>query len=233
MMTVLKSNERGHFENSWLNSYHTFSFGSYYNPEHIQFGALRVINQDIIAGDSGFDFHPHKDMEIFTYVLSGELEHKDNMGNKEKIRPNEVQIMSAGTGVLHSEYNPSAKEAVELLQIWVVPEKYGIKPRYDQKKFTLEEKKNAFKLVISPEGTDGSLKIFQKAWVWGSVFTEGFEKKFEVKNGKDIWLHVANGEIEVNGKRLAKGDAISFEGQTNFNVKGIGHFSEFVTIELG
>lgn len=129
-MMVRRSEERGRYQNSWLDSYHTFSFGSYYDPEHMQFGPLRVINQDVVAPSSGFDFHGHKDMEIFTYILRGELEHQDSMGHKERIRPGEVQIMSAGTGVLHSEYNPSAQDSVELLQIWVMPSQYGLTPRY-------------------------------------------------------------------------------------------------------
>lgn len=233
MITVRPSEARGHFSNSWLDSYHTFSFGSYYDPEHIQFGALRVINQDIVAGGQGFDFHGHKDMEIFTYVLSGTLQHEDSMGNKEKIKAGEVQIMSAGTGVLHSEINPSPNEAVELLQIWVMPEQYGLKPRYAQKFFSESEKLNNFKLVISPDEKDGSLKIFQKTWVWGSVFEQGTEKTFPVKNGNKLWLHVATGEIEVDGRKLKKGDGLNAKDVTALKVKGVAPKSEFIIMELG
>lgn len=232
MITVRPSEARGHFSNSWLDSYHTFSFGSYYDPEHIQFGALRVINQDVVAAKQGFDFHGHKDMEIFTYVLSGTLEHQDNMGNKEKINPGEVQIMSAGTGVLHSEYNPSDKEAVELLQIWVMPEQYGIKPRYAQKTFSESEKLNNFRLVISPDEKDGSLKIYQKTWVWGSTFEQGAEKSFPVVNGEKLWLHVATGEIEVDGQKLKKGDGLNASDVTALKIKGVAPKSEFIIIEL-
>lgn len=233
MTTLRRSDERGHYRNSWLDSYHTFSFGSYYDPEHIHFGALRVINQDVVAAGSGFDFHGHKDMEIFTYVLSGELEHQDSMGNKEKIRPGEVQIMSAGTGVLHSEYNPSKIESVELLQIWIMPERFGIEPRYDQKLFSNEEKKNQFKLIISPDADQNSLKIVQQAWVWASIFEQGFEKSFSMKKGKRAWLHVGRGELVVNGQTLKKGDAIAIEGNDELSIKGSADESEFLIIELG
>ncbi len=232
MMTVRPSQERGHFQNAWLDSYHTFSFGSYYDPEHLQFGALRVINQDIVDVEKGFDFHGHKDMEIFTYVLSGILEHQDNMGNKQQIRPGEVQIMSAGTGVLHSEYNPSKSDKVELLQIWVMPEQYGIKPRYAQKNFSEQEKLNNFKLVISPNEEEGSLKIYQQAWVWSSIFEKEIEKSFSVKNGEKLWLHVANGEIEVDGQKLIKGDGLGINDQTALKIKGLASRSEFIIMEL-
>lgn len=232
MITVRPSEERGHFKNGWLDSYHTFSFGSYYDPNYLQFGALRVINQDVVEADNGFDFHGHKDMEIFTYVLSGVLEHQDNMGNKEKIHPGDVQIMSAGTGVLHSEYNPSHNEKVELLQIWVMPNQYGIPPRYAQKAFSEEEKLNNFRLVISPNEENGSLKIFQKTWVWSSVFEKGIEKKFEIQHGQKLWLHVASGEIEVDGQKLKKGDGLGIDDQRSFKISGIASKSEFVMLEL-
>lgn len=234
MMTLRKSNERGHYKNSWLDSYHTFSFGSYYDPEHIQFGALRVINQDIVAPSSGFDFHGHKDMEIFTYVLSGTLEHQDSMGHKEQIEPGEVQIMSAGRGVLHSEYNPSATDQVELLQIWVIPEVFGIEPRYDQRQFSTQEKKNNFKLVISPTAEGNSLKIYQQAWVWASIFEKDFEKFFSMSHGKRAWLHVGQGEVKINNDRiLKKGDAIALEKEDEIKIQGVADQSEFLILELG
>ncbi len=232
MLVLRPSKERGHYKNAWLDSYHTFSFGSYHDPDHLQFGALRVINQDVIDVDRGFDFHGHKDMEIFTYVLSGTLEHQDNMGNKEKIRPGEVQIMSAGTGVLHSEYNPSSDEKVELLQIWVIPDQFGIAPRYAQKKFSENEKLNHFKLIISPDEEGESLKIFQKAWVWSSLFSSGFEKSFPIQKGKKLWLHMASGEIEVDGQKLVKGDGLAVQDQELINIKGLATKSEFIILEL-
>lgn len=231
-MTLRPAEQRGHFRNQWLDSYHTFSFGSYYDPEHLQFGALRVINHDTVEPSQGFDFHGHKDMEIFTYVLSGTLEHQDSMGNKEQIRKGEVQIMSAGTGILHSEYNASDSEKVEFLQIWIMPESYGIKPRYQQKEFSKQDKLNQFRLIISPNGEQKSLQMTQKTWVWASVFEKSFEKTFEVKNGSKVWLHVANGEIEVNGQSLKKGDGLRIEKQDSFLVKGIGSEAEFVMMEL-
>lgn len=232
MLTVRASHERGHFKNEWLDSYHTFSFGSYYDPEHVHFGALRVINQDIVDAGKGFDFHGHKDMEIFTYVLSGILEHKDSMGNKEKITAGEIQIMSAGTGVLHSEYNPSDDKKVELLQIWVVPEQYGLTPRYAQKKFSDQEKLNNFKLIISPDEADGSLKIFQQAWVWSALFERDFEKSFSILHGEKLWLHVASGEIQVDGEKLKKGDGLQVTEQTALNIRGLAPKSEFILMEL-
>jgi len=232
-MMLRRSEERGRYQNSWLDSYHTFSFGSYYDPEHMQFGPLRVINQDVVAPSSGFDFHGHKDMDIFTYILSGELEHQDSMGHKERIRPGEVQIMSAGTGVLHSEYNPSAKDSVELLQIWVMPAHFGLAPRYAQKTFSLEEKRNQFRLVISPNEHAGSLKIFQEAWVWASVFTKGYQADFELRHGNKAWLHVGRGEIEVNGQRLGKGDALAISEKEKLSVAGRSEDAEFLILEFG
>jgi redox-sensitive bicupin YhaK (pirin superfamily) len=232
MMTLRPAHERGHFRNQWLDSYHTFSFGSYYDPEHLQFGTLRVINHDTVEASQGFDFHGHKDMEIFTYVLSGTLEHQDSMGNKEKIRAGEVQIMSAGTGILHSEYNASDSAKVEFLQIWVMPEKYGVQPRYQQKEYSTQEKLNQFKLIISPNGENGSLQINQKAWVWASVFEKNVQKTFKAQNGKNLWLHIAKGEIEVNGQQLKKGDGLRIDDQSSFNVKGLAPEAEFVMMEL-
>lgn len=232
-MTLRRSEDRGHYKNSWLESYHTFSFGSYYDPEFIQFGALRVINQDVVAPSMGFDFHGHKDMEIFTYILSGELEHQDSLGHKEKIRAGEVQIMSAGTGVLHSEFNPSNENNVELLQIWVMPNQYGLEPRYAQKYFSYDEKKNQFKLIISPNEDQDSLKIFQQAWVWASCFSKNFEKDFIPHFGDKAWLHVGRGEIEVGGKKLKTGDAVSILDKDVARIKGLSDDSEFIIVELG
>lgn len=228
-----KSNDRGHFKNSWLDSYHTFSFGTYYDPEFVQFGSLRVINQDIIAANSGFDLHSHKDMEIFTYVLDGALEHQDSTGHRKQIRRGDVQIMSAGKGIMHSEYNPSATESAEILQIWLLPEVYGLEPRYDQKHFSREQKKNKFKLIISPHAEDETLMIYQEAWVWASVFEKGFKDTFSLDQGVRAWLHVGNGEIEVNEKFLQKGDGMSISPKEQIHIKGIADSSEFLIIELG
>lgn len=232
MMNFRRSEERGHFKNNWLDSYHTFSFGSYYDPNHTQFGALRVINQDIVSPGQGFPFHGHKDMEIFTYILSGTLEHQDSMGNKEQIKAGEVQIMSAGTGVQHSEYNASSEELVELLQIWVIPEQVGIKPRYAQKLFSREEKLNQWRLIISPNEENASLKIYQQTWVWASILEQEKSMDFQLQNGKRAWLHVGLGEIEVGGQVLKKGDALSITQDDKLRIRGVEAISDLVLLEL-
>lgn len=231
-MNIRRSEERGHYKNNWLDSYHTFSFGSYYDPNHIQFGSLRVINQDVVAPSSGFDFHGHKDMEIFTYILNGTLEHQDSMGNKEQIKAGEVQIMSAGTGVMHSEYNPSFQTPVELLQIWVMPEKHGIKPRYDQKLFDRAEKLNQWRLIISPDEEKGSLKIFQKTWVWASLLEKEKAMTFEMQKGQKSWLHVGSGEVEINGQTFKKGDGLAVSKGEILQLKGVEATSDLVLLEL-
>jgi redox-sensitive bicupin YhaK (pirin superfamily) len=232
MITLRKSEERGHFKNDWLDSYHTFSFGSYYDSEHVQFGALRVINQDVVAASSGFPMHGHKDMEIFTYILRGTLEHEDSMGNKKQIRAGEVQIMSAGTGVRHSEYNPDNKHSVELLQIWVMPNQLGITPCYDQKIFDKSVKLNQWRLIISPDQENESLLINQKTWVWSSLIENSKTIAFNLKKGKRAWLHVGLGEVSANGKKLIKGDALSFSSEQSLEIQGLAHESDLVLIEL-
>jgi redox-sensitive bicupin YhaK (pirin superfamily) len=232
MLNLRKSEDRGHFKNDWLDSYHTFSFGSYYDPDFIQFGALRVINQDVVAADSGFPMHGHKDMEIFTYILRGTLEHQDSMGNKKKIHAGEVQIMSAGTGVMHSEYNPDSQNSVELLQIWVMPNKNGLTPRYDQKLFERSEKLNQWRLVISPTQENQSLLIHQKVWVWASLIQNKQSNSFNLKNGKRAWLHVGLGEVTVNGRKLVKGDALSLEADQALQIQGEAPESDLLLIEL-
>jgi quercetin 2,3-dioxygenase len=232
MLNLRKSEERGHFQNDWLDSYHTFSFGSYYDPDHIQFGALRVINQDVVSSSSGFPMHGHKDMEIFTYILSGTLEHQDSMGNKKQIRAGEVQIMSAGTGVMHSEYNPDVKNSVELLQIWVMPERHGITPRYDQKLFDRAEKLNQWRLIISPDQENKSLLINQKTWVWASLVENDETTFFTLRKGQRAWLHVGQGEVLVNGNKLTKGDALSVSSDQELKIQGLAKESDLVLIEL-
>jgi quercetin 2,3-dioxygenase len=231
MITLRPSQERGYFKNSWLESFHTFSFGSYFDPNHLQFGSLRVINQDVISPSQGFDFHGHKDMEIFTYILSGNLQHRDNMGNIKNITAGEVQIMSAGTGVLHSEFNASNTDEVELLQIWVLPDQLGLKPRYDQKTFTKEEKLNNFCLILSPEQSGASLKIFQNIWVWSSLFVKEKSRTFNFTKGSRCWLHVATGEIKVGNMKLKKGDAISVSDNQSLDIQGIAEISDFIIME--
>ena len=219
MMTIRKSEERGHANHGWLDSYHTFSFADYYDPEHLGFRSLRVINDDKVAPGMGFGMHPHKDMEIITYVLKGALQHKDSMGNGSIIRPGDFQYMAAGTGVTHSEFNPSESEGVHLLQIWIMPDKKGLKPQYAEKPaktFT----PGKLHLVTSNTGRDGSLKINQDADLHLARLTAGVFVAHDLQPGRHAWVHVAEGEVTVNGQTLKAGDAAAFSGETTITIEG-------------
>ncbi len=231
-MKVLKSEERGFFENNWLKSYHSFSFGEYYNPDQMHFRDLRVINHDFVNGNTGFPTHPHRDMEIMTYVLKGTISHKDSMGNRAEIKAGEVQIMSAGTGITHSEFNDGA-EKLELLQIWIIPEKVGIKPRYDQKKFTREEKLNTLKLIATRSPKDNALLINQDVNIYGTILEAGKSVTYTPTMGRGVWIQVAEGELEISGKTLVKGDAF-FEDVTSADKIEIkaSKESDFVLFDL-
>jgi quercetin 2,3-dioxygenase len=205
MMTIRKSKERGHAEHGWLDSYHTFSFADYYDPEWMGYRSLRVINDDLVMPGEGFGMHPHRDMEIITYILSGALQHKDSMGNGRVIRPGDFQYMSAGSGVLHSEFNPSAEEAVRLLQIWIMPDEKGVTPRYGEKSFA--EATAGSYLVASKNGRDGSIDIHQDADLWLEKFDGTNRVNHKLAPGRHAWVHVAEGEVTVNGKTLTGGDA--------------------------
>ncbi len=220
MITLRRSHERGHVNHGWLKSAHTFSFASYYDPEHMGFRVLRVINDDYVAPSAGFPTHGHKDMEIVTYVLSGALEHKDSMGNGSVIRPGDVQRMSAGTGVQHSEYNASASEQVHLLQIWILPSQNGIKPGYEQKTFAAAEKLGKLRLVASPDGNDGSVTIHQDARIYASILEPGNSVTHRLAPGRHAWVHVANGELELNGKTLGSGDAAAVSAEDVVRLTG-------------
>ena len=206
MMTIRKANERGHAEHGWLDSYHTFSFADYYNPQWMGFRSLRVINDDIVMPGMGFGTHPHQDMEIITYILSGSIEHKDSMGNGRVIRAGEVQYMSAGSGVRHSEFNPSQTEAAHFLQIWIMPDARGVKPRYAEKSLR-DAPSGKFNLITSKTGRDGSIAIHQDADLWMAKLDAGQQVAHSLANGRNAWLHVAEGEIVLNGKTLSGGDA--------------------------
>jgi redox-sensitive bicupin YhaK (pirin superfamily) len=206
MMNVRKANERGHANHGWLDSYHTFSFANYYEPKWIGFGSLRVINDDLVMPGMGFGMHPHRDMEIITYILSGALEHKDSMGNGRVIRPGEVQYMAAGTGVRHSEFNPSKDEAVHLLQIWIQPDRAGVKPRYAEKSFAGAKPGNLH-LVTSKSGRDGSIAIHQDADLWLAKLDEGNRVVHNLARDRQAWVHVAEGDVVLNGQKLSGGDA--------------------------
>jgi hypothetical protein len=206
MMTIRKADERGHANHGWLNSWFTFSFADYYDPAHMGFRSLRVINDDIVAPGQGFGAHPHRDMEIITYILSGGLEHKDSMGNGRIIRPGEVQYMAAGTGVTHSEFNPSPTEPVHLLQIWIVPDQKGSKPNYAEKTFAQADR-GKFHLAVSKDGRDDSIAINQDADLYIAKLNSGDIAAHSLRPQRHAWLHVAEGKIELNGQSLSAGDA--------------------------
>lgn len=218
MIKVRKADKRGHFDFGWLNTYHTFSFGDYYDPAHMGFRSLRVINEDVVAPGRGFPRHGHRDMEIFTYILKGGLQHRDSMGNGSIIRPGDVQRMSAGTGVTHSESNPSSDELVHLLQIWILPSREGIEPDYEEKKFPTEEKRNRLRLIISPDGNEGAVKINQDARVYASVLDQGAEVTHQFDNGRHAWIQVAAGSIAVNGTDLNQGDGAAVSAESVLNI---------------
>ena len=206
MLELRPAAARGLANLGWLHSHHTFSFGSYYDPEQMGFSDLLVINDDRVRPGKGFDTHGHRDMEIFSYVLEGALEHKDSMGNGSVIRPGDVQMMSAGTGIRHSEFNASRQEPVHFLQIWIVPDRLGVTPRYQQQHFTDADKRGRMRLIISPDGAEGSLSVHQDARVYAGLFDGAEQQRFVLPEGRFAYLHVARGAITVNRQRLSEGD---------------------------
>jgi len=218
MITIRRANERGHFDFGWLNTYHTFSFGDYYDPKHTRFRTLRVINEDFVQAAHGFPTHGHRDMEIVTYILEGALEHRDSMGTGSVIRRGDAQRMSAGTGVTHSEANPSPDAAVHLLQIWIFPEQQGLTPEYEEKKFTDEEKRNKLRLIVSPDGSDGSVRIHQDAKIYASLLDEGRELDHALANGRGAWLQVAAGAVTLNGNDLKQGDGAAVKDESSLRI---------------
>ena len=232
MITVRPAGQRGHFNHGWLDTYHTFSLADYYDPKHSDFRALRVINEDRVAPGAGFGTHPHRDMEIITYVLEGAVAHKDSMGTGSTIQPGEVQRMSAGTGVLHSEFNHSPSEEVHLLQIWILPDTKGVEPSYDQKTFPVAERSDRLRLIASKDGSDGSLQIHQDAKLYASVLDPGKAVELPLAAGRHAWLQVARGEVSLNGKTLTAGDgaAVSDEGRLAIAAGDAG--AEFLLFDL-
>ena len=220
MITLRKSEDRGHANHGWLDSHFTFSFADYYDPNQMGFRSLRVINDDIIAGGGGFGMHPHRDMEIITFVLSGALEHKDSMGNGAVMRPGEVQHMTAGTGVQHSEFNHSSSEPVHLLQIWILPEKKSLKPGYDQKSFAAQFQPGKLVPVATHDGRDGSLKINQDVSLLIGKFNGGEQAVHTLDAGRHAWLQVATGGIELNGQRLKAGDGAAISSEKSLTITG-------------
>jgi redox-sensitive bicupin YhaK (pirin superfamily) len=221
MMQIRKSNQRGHADHGWLNTRFTFSFGDYYDPKYEQFRTLRVMNDDRIAGGGEFPMHPHRDMEIVTYVLEGALKHSDSMGNGSVIGPGDVQYMSAGTGVRHSEANASKTEPVHLYQVWMFPEKQGLKPVYDQKNFTAAEKKGKLRLVVSPDGHDGSVKIRQDNELYATVLDPGQSVRHTLKPDRHAYVQVVRGMVKLNGKELMEGDGAAISKETALDLTGV------------
>ena len=217
MMTLRKSNERGHANHGWLDTYHTFSFADYYDPQWVHFRSLRVINDDLVMPGEGFGTHPHRDMEIVTYILSGALEHKDSMGNGRVIRKGELQYMAAGTGVQHSEFNPSNEEAVRLLQIWIMPDAKGVKPRYAEKSLANAET-GKLHLMTSKTGRDNSIAIHQDADLWLAKLDAGQNVSHSLAKNRNAWIHVAEGEVVLNGTTLSGGDAAAISDETKLQL---------------
>jgi redox-sensitive bicupin YhaK (pirin superfamily) len=221
MITIRRANERGHANHGWLDSHHTFSFADYYDPEHMGFRSLRVINDDRVKGGAGFGAHPHRDMEIISYVLEGALAHKDSTGTSDVIKPGDVQRMSAGTGVMHSEFNASKTELVHFLQIWLLPEKRGIKPSYEQKRFGADEKRGKLRLIASPDARDGSLAIHTDARVYAGTFDRGESAELALAAGRHAWVHVARGEVTVNGSTVKDGDGVALTDESRVQIEGL------------
>lgn len=221
MINTIRSSDRGHRDHGWLDTYYSFSFADHHDPARMHFGPLRVLNQDRIAAGGGFPTHGHADMEIVTVVLEGALAHRDSMGNGSVLRPGEVQFMSAGTGVQHSEFNPSPDEELHLLQMWVIPRERGHAPRYEQRAFPEEERAGTLRLAVSPDGADGSLTIGQDARLLVGTFEEGHALTRSVDEGRGLYLHVATGALLVDGQRLDAGDAVEVTGAHDLSIEGV------------
>lgn len=224
MITVRKADERGHADHGWLKTHHTFSFAGYHDPDHMGFRSLRVLNDDRIAPGRGFGAHAHRDMEIVTYVLEGKLRHKDSMGQERVFGPNTIQAMSAGTGVVHSEFNPSLAEWVHLLQIWIMPSAEDFEPSYQQIEFAPQEKQGKLRLIAAPskDPKQPAAVINQDAFVYATVLTPGESIKRDLKPGRHAWVQVAEGDVIVNGKKLTTGDAAAISGESLVSLEGSG-----------
>jgi len=231
MAEIRRGDERGYADHGWLRSYHSFSFADYFDPQHVQFGPLRVINEDRVAPGAGFGTHGHRDMEIISYVLEGELAHRDSTGTSSVIRPGDVQRMSAGQGVMHSEFNHSPDRPVHFLQIWIQPDVHGIAPEYQQTHFGDDEKRGRLRLIASPAGTDGSVSIHQDARVYAGLFDGAEEARLGVAPGRGVYVHVARGRIAANGQSLAAGDALKLTDATELRLHD-GEQAEVLVFDL-
>ncbi len=221
MITLRASDERGHAQHGWLDSYHTFSFANYYDPAQMGYRSLRVINEDRVEPGRGFGTHPHRDMEIITYVLEGALEHKDSLGNGSVMRPGDVQRMSAGTGVAHSEYNHSQAEPVHLLQIWILPNKQSVEPSYEQHEFSVEQKQGKLLPIVTTDGSNGSLKVHQDMRLYATILAPDEKVSHPLQPGRGAWVQVARGEVTVNGKHLQAGDGAALSDEATVEIAGI------------
>jgi len=221
MLNVRRSAERGRTNLGWLDSRHTFSFGGYHDTGHMGFRTLRVINDDRVGAGKGFGTHPHRDMEILSFVLEGELEHQDSMGNGSIIRPGEIQRMSAGTGVLHSERNPSADQPVHFLQIWILPERSGIKPEYEQRAIPEAERRGRLRLIASRDGRDASVRLHQDVHLYSALLAPRETVRHAVDRGRHLWLHVARGEVRASGLEMIEGDGVSGSEESAITVEGV------------
>ena len=219
MIKIRKAAERGHFDFGWLDTSHTFSFGEYHDPEHMGFRALRVINDDLIAPAEGFGTHGHRDMEILSWIAEGALEHKDSLGTGSVIKPGDLQRMSAGSGVRHSEFNPSPKERTRLLQIWLTPKQSGLKPEYEQKHFPSEGRTNRLQLIAAHDGREGALTVNQDAELWTARLDAGKSVAHTFKAGRHGWLQIVSGEVEAAGKTLAQGDGLALSDEASLEVR--------------
>ena len=231
MITLRKSEDRGHAQHGWLDSYHSFSFADYYDPQHMGFGPLRVINEDRIAPGTGFGTHGHRDMEIISYVLSGRLAHKDSMGNVEAIPPGDVQRMSAGTGVMHSEFNHAVNEQTHFLQIWIEPNARGIAPSYEQKTFATEEKRGRLRLVAAPGGEQGAVHISADARLYAGLFDGAESATLVLAPGRKAYVHLVRGALTVNGQPLSGGDAAKLEAEAEVRLEA-GRDAEVLVFDL-
>jgi len=232
MFELRKSNERGYADHGWLKSFHSFAFADYFDPRYVEFGALRVINEDRVAPGQGFGTNGHRDMEIITYVLEGQLEHKDSIGTGSIIEPGDVQRMSAGTGVRHSEFNPSKTDPVHFLQIWIQPNRTGIAPSYEQKRFESDEKRGRLRIIASSDGREDSVTVHQDAYVYAGLFDRGEQAVHRLGRQRRAYVHVARGKVSVNGEALAAGDAAKISDESEVKL-GSGENAEVLLFDLG
>lgn len=218
MLVIRRSQDRGHFDFGWLQTFHTFSFGEYYDPSWMGYRSIRVINQDTVAPGAGFPTHPHKDMEILTYVFEGEIAHRDSMGNEASVKAGEFQVMSAGTGVTHSEFNPLKDKQLRLMQIWLMPDRRGIEPRYDQKFFGMDQLTGGFRLIASKTGREDSLLVNQDVDLYIGVIPEGKKYSWPLRKDRHYWLQVVEGDLTAGGQKLTSGDAMAFDGNESLEI---------------